>query len=50
MKIALTPIAVVKDASDVLNNEPAENTANLVKGAGENMADAFDDLSDGDLI
>ena len=49
VKTALTPVAVVKDAVNVVRGEDADATKNLLASAGEDASDAFDDLGDGDF-
>jgi hypothetical protein len=49
VKTALTPVAVVKDVVNVATGEEADATKNLVRSAGEDVADAFDDLGDGEM-
>lgn len=50
VKVALTPVAVVKDAANVAQGQDAETTANLLESAGDDLEEATDDLFDGDLI
>lgn len=45
VKVALTPIAVVKDAVDVVTGEEPENTKELLKSAADDVAEAADDLT-----
>ena len=49
VKTALTPVAIVKDVVNVATGEEANSTKNLVRSAGEDAADAFDDLGDGEM-
>ena len=49
VKTALTPVAVVKDVVNVATGEEANATKKLVKSAGEDAADAVDDLVDGEM-
>lgn len=49
VKVALTPIAVVKDVVNVAVGEDADATKNLIESVGQDVADAGDDLADGDL-
>ena len=44
VKTALTPIAVVKDAADVVIGEEPETTKELIKSIGDDLSDAGDDL------
>lgn len=50
VKAALTPIAVVKDAVNVVTGEEADATKNLLESAGEDVEQATDDLADGELL
>jgi hypothetical protein len=50
VKTALTPIAIVKDAGNVLTGEDVDATKQLIEDIGEDIADAADDLCDGDAI
>lgn len=50
VKTALTPIAIVKDAANIVSGEDADTTKELLESAGEDLADAADDLADGDMI
>jgi hypothetical protein len=50
IKTALTPIAVVKDVVNVATGEEADATKNLLSSAAEDVADAGDDLGDGELL
>lgn len=45
VKVALTPLAIVKDAVDVVKGEEANNTKSLLKSAGEDFENAIDDIS-----
>lgn len=42
VKTALTPLAVVKDAVNVVTGEEADATKELLKSAGEDIEDAFE--------
>ncbi len=50
IKTALTPIAVVKDVVNVATGEEADATKNLLNSAAEDVADAGDDLGDGEFL
>lgn len=50
IKTALTPIAVVKDAINVVTDNEVDATANLLGSAAEDVADSFDDLGEGELL
>jgi hypothetical protein len=49
VKTALTPVAIVKDVVNVATGDEANATKKLVKSAGNDAADAFDDLGDGEM-
>lgn len=49
VKTALTPVAVVKDAVNVVKGEEADSTKNLLNSVGEDLKDAGDDLVDGNV-
>lgn len=42
VKTALTPLAVVKDAVNVVTGEEADATKELLQSAGEDIEDAFE--------
>lgn len=46
VKVAVTPVAVVKDVVDVAQGDTPNNTANLIDSA---IVDVAEDLIDGDL-
>lgn len=50
VKVALTPVAVVKDVVDVASGNEPNNTGKLIESVGDNLSDAGDNLSDGNLI
>jgi hypothetical protein len=50
VKTALTPIAVIKDAVDVVRGEEPETTKSLLNSAFEDVADATESLGDGELL
>jgi hypothetical protein len=50
IKTALTPIAVVKDAINVVTGDEVDATSNLLGSAAENVAESFEDLGDGELL
>lgn len=50
VKTALTPIAVVKDAVNVVTGEEADATKNLIESVGDDVKEAADDLSDGEVL
>lgn len=45
VKTALTPIAVVKDAVNVVTGEEPEETKKLLESAGEDIEQAVDDAT-----
>lgn len=49
VKTALTPLAVVKDAVDVVVGEEPENTKKLLDSAKAEASRAADNLVDGEL-
>jgi hypothetical protein len=50
VKTALTPLAIAKDAINVVTGEEADTTKNLLSSAVEDVAEAADDLGDGELL
>jgi hypothetical protein len=50
VKVAITPVAVVKDVVDVATSEDPNNTKKLLKSAGRDIEDAGDDLANGDAL
>lgn len=50
VKTVLTPIAVVRDAASVVTGEEPEATKKLLESAGDDVADATDDLADGKIL
>lgn len=50
VKTALTPIAVAKDAVNVVIGEEADETKKLLESAGDDAKEAADDLADGEMI
>lgn len=49
VKTALTPVAVVKDAVNIVTGEEVESTKKLLESVKEDAEEAFDDLGDGEL-
>ncbi len=47
IKTALTPVAVVKDAVNIVTGEDADATKNLLSSAAEDATDAFDEITGG---
>ena len=50
VKTVLTPVAIAKDAVNIVTGEEADATKNLLTSAAEDVADAADDLGDGELL
>lgn len=50
VKTALTPIAIVKDAVNVVTGEEAGATKDLLSSAASDVEDGFDDLGDGEVL
>ena len=50
VKTVLTPVAIVKDAVNVVTGEEADATKNLLNSAVEDVKEAGDDLGDGELL
>ena len=47
VKVALTPIAVIKDVANIATGEEASATKDLLQSAGEDLSDAFDEATGG---
>ena len=45
VKTVLTPIAIVKDAVDIVKGEEPNNTKSLLQSAGEDLSDAIDEVT-----
>jgi len=50
VKVALTPVAVVKDTVDVVTGTEPKNTQKLLESAVKDVEKATDDLADGELL
>lgn len=50
VKTALTPIAVVKDATNIVTGEDDDATKSLLESAAEDVAQSIDDLADGEVL
>jgi|688.fasta_scaffold2288794_1 hypothetical protein len=50
IKTALTPIAIVKDAVNIATGNEVDSTKELLQSATEDVADAFDELGDGEVL
>ncbi len=49
VKVALTPVAIVKDVVNVAIGDEANATIDLLQDAVDGVGDAFNDLGDGEL-
>jgi hypothetical protein len=47
VKVALTPVAIVKDVVNIATGEEADTTASLLEDAAEDAKEAIDDLYGG---
>lgn len=50
VKTALTPLAIVKDAVNVVTGQEVDDTKKLLESAGDDVKEATDDLADGEVI
>lgn len=50
VKVALTPVAIVKDVANVVTGEDVDETKKLLESAGDDVKDATEDLAEGGLI
>ena len=50
VKTALTPLAVAKDAVNVVIDEDADTTKTLLESASDDLSEATDDLANGELL
>jgi|JI9StandDraft_2_1071091.scaffolds.fasta_scaffold740534_2 mannose/fructose-specific phosphotransferase system component IIA len=50
VKVALTPLAVAKDAVNVVTGQDPETVKALLESAGDDIDQAGDDLADGNLL
>ncbi len=50
VKITLTPIAIVKDAANVVTGKEVDATKALIQSASEDVMDAVDNLCDGEFL
>lgn len=50
VKTALTPIAIVKDAANIVTGNEPDSTKNLLQSAADDASEAGDDLIDGELL
>lgn len=44
VKVAVSPIAVVKDVVDVAQGKDADNTRDLIESASDDFEDAIDEI------
>ncbi len=47
VKVALTPVAIVKDAVNIVTGEEPDATKDLLKSAGEDLDDAINEATGG---
>jgi hypothetical protein len=50
VKTALTPIAIVKDAANVVTGDEPDTTKELLESASDDLKEATDDLGEGEMI
>ena len=50
VKIALTPVAIVKDVVNIATNEDADATKKLIESSAEDVNESTDDLCDGKML
>jgi len=50
VKVALTPIAIAKDAVNVVTGEEPEATKELLQSAADDVSEATEDLADGEVL
>lgn len=50
IKTVLTPVAVVKDAVNVVTGEEPDTTKELLESAFDDVSDAMEDLADGEIL
>ena len=50
VKVALTPVSVVKDVVNIATGDEVDATKSLLESAVDNIEDAASDLGDGDLL
>jgi len=50
IKTVLTPVAIVKDVVNIATGEEADATKNLLSSAAEDVADAAEELGDGEFL
>jgi len=47
VKVALTPVAIVKDVVNIATDSEVTATKNLLESAGEDASDAIDEITGG---
>lgn len=47
VKTALTPIAIAKDAVNIVSGEEPDTTKDLLESIGDDLSDAVDDVTGG---
>lgn len=50
VKTVLTPVAIVKDAANIVMDEKPDATKDLLESAAQDVKDSTDDLADGDVL
>ena len=50
IKTVLTPVAIVKDVVNIATGEESDATKNLLSSAAEDVADAAEELGDGEFL
>lgn len=50
VKTAMAPIAVVKDAVNIVTGEEPDATKSLLESAGDDVKEATDNLADGEIL
>jgi len=50
VKTVLTPVAVVKDAMNIVSGESPDSTKELLESIVNDLSEGFDDLGDGEII
>lgn len=50
VKIALTPVAILKDGYEVVTGEEPDNTKKLLESASDDVKEGLNDIWEGDLL
>jgi len=50
VKTVLTPVAVIKDATEIIAGYPPDSTKALLESIVEDLEEGFDDLGDGKVL